>query len=406
MSRKTAAFMSPQAAIAKGQENSKGWKKNPMKLIYNFDAHKKTASEGMFSNPSSEIPDEMWRAATPMQRQADAVVLWAELTGKHASNCGNHGPAKPKKKTVKKASYDLLGLAKAREGIEELRSRQKNRDLGLPSQVSAEELRARLEDIRSSQKVMNPKTMALLGGIGGAGYGLALSPFVPQSRLTAMGGGAAMGALGSAAGTVAADALTNVTTVPYLERLIAEKSASVGPNRLSQADIAGARPLSSAPPRTRARLMMLRKTMPKAMYSRNRDTGIVYKLASAKAQKLVQALAARPEAVGAGIGAGVGGTKGYLDHKKGKGGVSKAEAAAIGDLAAARAQKADPAKIKKIKARLATVRSKKDSLKKEIAKGTAVGALAGALSAHAIKRGRKAAAERSHKALPVPDPSP
>ena len=36
-----------------------------------------------FSTSSSEIPDELWRAPTPMQRQADAVVLWAELTGKH-----------------------------------------------------------------------------------------------------------------------------------------------------------------------------------------------------------------------------------------------------------------------------------------------------------------------------------
>ena len=38
-----------------------------------------------FKNSASEIPDEMWRAPTPMQRQADAVVMWAELTGKHAS---------------------------------------------------------------------------------------------------------------------------------------------------------------------------------------------------------------------------------------------------------------------------------------------------------------------------------
>lgn len=60
-----------------------------------------------FSNTSSEIPDEMWRAATPMQRQADAAVLWAELTGKHASGCGSHGPSKTKKrlkKMSKKAS--------------------------------------------------------------------------------------------------------------------------------------------------------------------------------------------------------------------------------------------------------------------------------------------------------------
>jgi len=63
-----------------------------------------------FSNSSSaEIPDEMWKAAAPMQRQADAVVLWAEMTGKHAAHCGSHGPApKPKKKTVKKASVEKV----------------------------------------------------------------------------------------------------------------------------------------------------------------------------------------------------------------------------------------------------------------------------------------------------------
>lgn len=66
-----------------------------------------------FKNDPSEIPDEMWRAATPMQRQADAVVLWAELTGKHASNCGNHGPAKPKKKATK----TKVASAKAQEAI-------------------------------------------------------------------------------------------------------------------------------------------------------------------------------------------------------------------------------------------------------------------------------------------------
>ena len=57
-----------------------------------------------FTNPSSELSDALWRTPTPMQRQADAVVMWAELTGKHASGCGSHGPKKPKKKTEKKAS--------------------------------------------------------------------------------------------------------------------------------------------------------------------------------------------------------------------------------------------------------------------------------------------------------------
>lgn len=55
-----------------------------------------------FNSSSSQIPDEMWRAPTPLQRQADAVVLWAELTGKHASSCGSHGPSKTKKRLMKK----------------------------------------------------------------------------------------------------------------------------------------------------------------------------------------------------------------------------------------------------------------------------------------------------------------
>ena len=63
-----------------------------------------------FKNSPSEIPDDLWRAPAPMQRQVDAAVLWAELTGKHASGCGSHGPAKAKKKTVKKASAEKLAL--------------------------------------------------------------------------------------------------------------------------------------------------------------------------------------------------------------------------------------------------------------------------------------------------------
>ena len=39
-------------------------------------------AEDLFKNQSSEIPDDMWKAPAPMQRQIDAAVLWAELTGK------------------------------------------------------------------------------------------------------------------------------------------------------------------------------------------------------------------------------------------------------------------------------------------------------------------------------------
>jgi len=40
-------------------------------------------SEDLFKNPSTNIPDEMWRAPAPVQRQIDAAVMWAELTGKN-----------------------------------------------------------------------------------------------------------------------------------------------------------------------------------------------------------------------------------------------------------------------------------------------------------------------------------
>ena len=48
-------FMGQRAIMQKSRENSKGWKKNPMKLLYNFD-HKKTKTTGLFGgqgNPSA-----------------------------------------------------------------------------------------------------------------------------------------------------------------------------------------------------------------------------------------------------------------------------------------------------------------------------------------------------------------
>lgn len=447
MSQKSAAFMSPQAAIAKGRENSKGWKKSPMKLIYNFDAHKKTASEGMFFNPSSEIPDELWRAPTPMQRQADAVVLWAELTGKHASGCGSHGPAKPKKKTVKKASaekdlsflrqrarleaerlskstpkitperiaeleskklgpagfgpghpkqmsranprmraalqklderpsakrslspsqrreiesradalflrttghrprpalskkasFDPIGIGRAREGLREIRERQEGREMGLPDDVSADELKARLADIESIKKVQNPRLAAALMGATGAGMA-ALNPATRNPLgIAVLSGG---GALGGALGTMTGHALTDRTTIPYVKRLIAEKSAST------------------------------EKT--------------------ARNEHFVNALHAirnNPELAGAAVGAPLGAGKAYLDYRPSKSGISKAEASLMGKLEEARAMKADKKKIDKLKKHLEAAKSRRENLGRTVAMGAGIGGTAGAGMMHMAARQR------------------
>jgi len=38
-------------------------------------------SEDLFANPYSTIPDELWRAPSPRDRQLAAVEYWADLTG-------------------------------------------------------------------------------------------------------------------------------------------------------------------------------------------------------------------------------------------------------------------------------------------------------------------------------------
>jgi hypothetical protein len=37
--------------------------------------------EDLFSNPHSDIPDALWKSASPMERQLAAVEYWAELRG-------------------------------------------------------------------------------------------------------------------------------------------------------------------------------------------------------------------------------------------------------------------------------------------------------------------------------------
>ena len=37
-------------------------------------------SEDLFTNPHSQIPDELWKTPSPMERQLAAVEYWADLT--------------------------------------------------------------------------------------------------------------------------------------------------------------------------------------------------------------------------------------------------------------------------------------------------------------------------------------
>lgn len=352
MPQKSAAFMSPKAAIAKGRENSKGWKKNPAKLLYNFDAHKKTASEGMFSTSSSEIPDELWRAPTPMQRQADAVVLWAELTGKHAglpqpklsqsalatakpismappgvqrqlaaarkffpraaysqdrttgaiyklssalqksaSGCGSHKPTKPKKKTVKKASAKEAGL----EGM-------------IYRGDAAEAIKGRDALVKMREQ---HKARASKGGIRG-----------------------------------------------FLARR-AEKAVGK--------DIA----------RHDAYLSSLKKKA--EMIKEGRNQAFVDTL---------HAIRRNPEISGAALGAPVGAATNYMAYRPTKSGVSRAEASVMGELERARRLNASKKTIDRLKKKLALEEKRRKSLGKTTAVGGALGAGIGASLAHGSAKAR------------------
>jgi hypothetical protein len=55
--------------------------------------------ENLFKNPHSEVPDELWKVASPFERQMAAVEYWAELRGVEKIAA---------KSTVKKRIIDFL----------------------------------------------------------------------------------------------------------------------------------------------------------------------------------------------------------------------------------------------------------------------------------------------------------
>jgi hypothetical protein len=75
MGKEAKMFMRPQEGMANARENSKGWQKNPMKLIYNFD-HKKEATALQEVNPNHPIPQKFKKLAEAnIQRKHLEVTL-------------------------------------------------------------------------------------------------------------------------------------------------------------------------------------------------------------------------------------------------------------------------------------------------------------------------------------------
>ena len=212
-----------------------------------------------FKNSASEIPDDLWRAPTPMQRQADAVVMWAELTGKHAS-----------------------------AGQE--------------------------EDLSFAEKA----------------YLKAYPLGTKNSRSEAL----------------------------RTHRALRRKAELTGAHKktASLAEMVG------------------------------------YKEAAWKpgVQKAIRMAGDNLELTGAAIGAPVGGLKAYTENRKGRGGISNAEATVLGEIAKARAQKADKKQISQLRQKLQTVKSRRENIGATTAKGVGIGTVTGALGAHALKRSRKA----------------
>ena len=73
-------------------------------------------SEDLFKNTSSDIPDELWKAPAPMQRQVDAAVMWAELTGKNREEDERQAAEESLKEELAEKKASLEALAPLRWG--------------------------------------------------------------------------------------------------------------------------------------------------------------------------------------------------------------------------------------------------------------------------------------------------
>ena len=119
-------FMGSQELMARAKENSKGWRKNPMKLIYNFDAHKKTAEGGEYDDSYmlSKVLTRMSAQSAHLRDKIDEglqIPSWAEYKLYNAYDALSKalGTAYPGKyENFEKAAMDYLSLEKTASAAE------------------------------------------------------------------------------------------------------------------------------------------------------------------------------------------------------------------------------------------------------------------------------------------------
>jgi len=382
-----------------------------------------------FSNKSSEIPDEIWKAPAPMQRQVDAAVLWAELTGKHQEE---------ELPTKEAAFYHtgmglgagagaIIGAHKAQEGdnlakriaigagagalgggagfhaarlaaiktlknerlLEKVRKlSEQNQELferaivggvttGAPAAgaTGAALLADKLTKKRNSTKkeAAFPLAGMIPGAITGAAVGAAKGND-KDSLAKRMAIGAGAGALGGSAGfhgsrLALGKVLTNPTVVNKIEKL-----GPTGQNLVMGGAVLGAGLAAPAAGGAGATLL--------ADKLRNKKT----KKEASALSKMVSGVANSPVAAGAAIGAPAGAAIEYAEARPGKKGLSRREINLRGQLASLREQEKitgnKGGKIDRLKRRLEKAEEARKNPAKAALKGAAHGAAFGSLGGY------------------------
>lgn len=311
-----------------------------------------------FKNPSSEISDEMWRTSTPIQRQADAAVLWAELTGKHASGCGSHGPSKPKKKKISEKTAS--------------RPKRVNRR---PTFISAggPDVEGNVRDRR-----MTDKDLEVI--VSATDRDLRMNPLKHVARGSlimtapaALVGGPAFrrpGALiaGTALGTGQSYLLPVVRRIQAKGEIDRRKSRGAVRDRL-----AASKAKTAAAPRPQ-------------------DIGKVRLAFKAAGQALknpgniVRAISRNPELAGAAMASPASAVAAYREFKPGKNGISRAESNVLGQIAAAKAMGADEKKVGALKKKLSRAKYLRENYSAVVSGSTVVGGLSGAALGRGLRK--------------------
>lgn len=143
--------------------------------------------EDLFANPHSDIPDALWKSASPMERQLAAVEYWAELRGVEKTAASAETLSKKLRKLLAKehvpeaiggtlglglgagtslylsrkkgdSTAEQLDLRAERKSLDE----KKRQERGSKLDESLYDIKKKSADVREK----NPKTVAALSGLG------------------------------------------------------------------------------------------------------------------------------------------------------------------------------------------------------------------------------------------------